>query len=355
MVQETSKSGDFLRLQRQHGSSSWSNGHRGQLLILLMALLMLAAQLFTNLSLCQTVSLTAIPDASNDRTLGGSVELDVCASARASKSSATFFQSYGQCSSPDWAATQTMKRNDGNLTLSTVVPALKQNKEILMRLMESIARQTVPPDEVIVAMSDLGTVNENSFCESLLKDITNIVTKAPVKLICIGEKMLTSRARNLGSMSSTSELVSLMDADDIEYPIRNEVSKNVFECRGRNLKLFLHAFVKKMEEIPPAIPDGYKCAEEDTGVGKLTGPQLYDLLADSHERLWLHKTMHHGWPVVHRSVFNQVMWSPLNGKEDALFVRSVLYTFGPKVETAFYLNRPLGFYLQASESYRANN
>jgi hypothetical protein len=242
--------------------------------------------------------------------------------------------------------------------------------------MESIQNQTIPPDEVIVVMSDVGkpqaekeeeddtTKNNNSnnptppiFCQELVHNITQVYTQSPVKLLCIGARILASRARNMGAMSSTSEVLSFMDADDVEFPTRNEVSKNVFACHNRGqVKVFLHSFAKHYTtNIPPAIPPNLQCAEQQEGIETLTGDTLYDILHQSHKRLWLHAKMAHGWPVVHRSVFaHGVRYSSLNHAEDCVFVRDILYTFGRHPDTAIFLNRPLAFYLQASETYRAN-
>ena len=71
--------------------------------------------------------------------------LDVCAQARTIKTSATFYSWKRQCRSPDWLVSQTMKGEDGGLTLATIIPALKRDGyEIMLKLMESIEKETVP-------------------------------------------------------------------------------------------------------------------------------------------------------------------------------------------------------------------
>ena len=281
--------------------------------------------------------------------------LDVCARARTIKTSATFYSWKGQCRSPDWLVSQTMKGEDGRLTLATIIPALKRDGyEIMLKLMESIEMETVPPNEVVIALSDVGRDEENAFCNSFLKNLTDVFSKSPIKLICIGERMTAGRARNIAAKSSTSELLSMMDSDDTESPIRNEVSKNIFECRGGKLKIFLHSFFQSygQKKTPSAIPDGYKCAEHENGTELLLGEQLYDLLKVSHNRLWIHAPIHHGWPVVHRSVFTEVSYSSLYKGEDALFIRDVMYSFGRHNNTALFLKRPLGFYVKSGQSYK---
>jgi len=178
-------------------------------------------------------------------------------------------------------------------------------------------------------MSDVGRDEENAFCNSFLKNLTDVFSKSPIKLICIEERMTAGRARNIAAKSSTSELLSMMDSDDTESPIRNEVSKNIFECRGGKLKIFLHSFFQSygQKKTPSAIPDGYKCAEHENGTELLLGEKLYDLLKVSHNRLWIHDgSIHHGWPTVHRSVFTEVSYSSLYKGEDALFIRDVMYS-----------------------------
>jgi len=121
-------------------------------------------------------------------------------------------------------------KSSGRISLSTVVPAVKKNSQELIRLMQSIQAVTVPPDEVVIAMSGVGDDDGNLFCDTLLHKVTTVLTRSPIKLACLGEMLLAGPARNNGFMSSRSELISFMDADDAEFPIRNEVSKNIFAC-----------------------------------------------------------------------------------------------------------------------------
>lgn len=280
--------------------------------------------------------------------------LDVCSRVRESNTSVSFYSLDGRCKSPDWRMTQ-LTRQDGNLTLSTLVPALKNDGyEVVLKLLESIEKATVPPDEVVIAMSNVGKDENNTFCNGFLKELTQVYTKSPIKLICIGERRTAGIARNVAAKSSRGELLSMADSDDTEYPIRNEVTKNVFECHDRRLKLFLHGFSKRTQNTDSllAIPDGCECAEDEKGVKTVAGARLYDKLEKTHKIMALMEPgVTHGYPVVHRTVFEEAKYSSLYKGEDCLFLRDVLYSLGRNDEAAVFLNRPLIFYLKEGRAY----
>lgn len=255
-------------------------------------------------------------------------------------------------------------------------------------------QQTLPPNEVVIAFSGvfdhLGIAyadwipkdfesealnKAQHFCQDTLIYFSNYYTKAPIKLICIGERMSAGRARNLAAKASTMEILSFVDSDDTEYPIRNEVIHNLFRtrmsCRNNSnppLQMLLHGYrrnwphvyEKKRKYTSPelnlVLPNdaytGEQCVEQEKGAGVWDGYALYRELAKTIQKWSLVGGMAFGHPIVRRSVFRIASYSSLPHGEDSIFIRDYLYNVGPK-ESEFrvkFLCRPLTTYYGAGEA-----
>ena len=246
------------------------------------------------------------------------------------------------------------KRLKKYLSLSTCIPALATTaRDQLLPLLNSSLAQTVPADEIIIVVSDLGRLqihNEALWCHQLrgLMGPWN-----HIRLLCVGERLSAGRARNIASNIAGGEILSFVDADDLEMPIRNEVAKKTFAC-NRNLKLLLHGFHKiasKMKIIDPSFRS-LECNDwKLTGIFT-TGDILYDQLEKTQNRLWLFAGLHHGHIIIHRDVVESVHFSSLAQGQDSVFVRDVLYFLGRGNGTSLFINMPLTSYLRANQAYK---
>jgi len=264
-------------------------------------------------------------------------------------------------------------------TLTTCIPALFRDIETnLPTVLGSITAQTAPADEVIIVMSDVltsqyvgstvldpsSTTIGNQICmksyehlvEALKSD--NRAYNTPLRLVCIGERLTAGRARNVAGRLAGSSIVAFIDSDDLEYPERNEVVLNAFDCH-QNLRLFLHSCQRTEEprtyvETKMALGEikrSEKCSFfEKDGMEVVRGVELYDALQETHSRWWIRADIAHGHLVVHRSVLQHVHFSSIYHGEDSLMIRDILYQYGRNNEAAIFVNQPLTSYVKAANS-----
>lgn len=268
--------------------------------------------------------------------------------------------------------------NTRHHTLTTCIPAMFRDIETnLPNLLGSIAAQSAPANEVIIVMSDVptsqyvgsdvassSTTVGTQIClksyQHLLEALesNNADYNSPLRLVCVGERLTAGRARNVAGQLAGGNIVSFMDADDREYPERNQVVLNAFDCH-QNLRLFLHSCQRieephKHEQTEIALGDNKGSATcsffEKDGLEVVRGVELYDALQETHSRWWIREDIAHGHLVVHRSVLQHVHFSSIYHGEDSLMVRDILYQYGRSDEAAIFVNQPLTSYVKAGNS-----
>ena len=113
-----------------------------------------------------------------------------------------------------------------NLSVSLIIPTLNRSK-FLKRALESVMKQTVLPNEIIVV--DNGSTDGTK--KMIEKDFDNVNY-----IFC--EKQGVSKARNVGIKSAGKELICFLDSDDEWEPKKIEKQVNFF-LKNINCK-FLH-------------------------------------------------------------------------------------------------------------------
>ena len=290
-------------------------------------------------------------------------------------------------------------KRSSNFTLTTCIPALFRDvEENLPALLRSIAAQTVTADEVVIVISDVPAASFTSdanqtaaaaeareyssdtittdeigthVCQESYLHLRTILLDGSqndddrrhiaLRLVCVGERMTAGRARNVAGRLAAGDIISYMDADDLEYPERNQVVLSLFDCHP-NLKMVLHSCQRGLKphkyneqriiqyNNDTTTNDKYKCADEEEGLQVVRGISLYDSLQNTHQRLWLHADMAHGHLVVHHSVLQHVHFSSVYHGEDSIMVRDILYRYGRSDDSAIFINRPLTTYIQPSNA-----
>ena len=97
------------------------------------------------------------------------------------------------------------------------------NAEYFKMALDSIFKQTVIPDEVILVVD--GPVNED--INAVIIDFENIYET--FKVIRLQQNMGHGEARRTGLKACSNNLVAIMDADDICLPYRFEKQLNAFK------------------------------------------------------------------------------------------------------------------------------
>jgi len=109
--------------------------------------------------------------------------------------------------------------------VSTIIPCFKC-AETIERTVDSIAKQTLIPKEVIL-VNDAST----DHTIDILKKLQNIYGKEWIKIIDLKKNVGPGQARNLGWESATQDYLAFLDADDIWHPQKLEIQ---FSWMNRN-------------------------------------------------------------------------------------------------------------------------
>lgn len=251
-----------------------------------------------------------------------------------------------------------------SLTISTLVPGLPEDLESnLPALLQSMREQTQPTDEIIIVISNVQTLKDFShrggveWCRQAQQKLGE-----KVRVVCIAERLTAGRARNVAAHLASGTIFSFIDSDDLEFPIRNQIVRNMFGCYRKNLRVFIHGYVrnygeskhpydiqrKRHKDKSPYgyIPSGEECADEEDGVEVQRYAELREVLDATQERLWLSYYHAHGHVVVHRSVFDHFQFNTMAYGEDSVFIRDIVYGYGREKDAVVFLNRPLTTYYE---------
>ena len=107
----------------------------------------------------------------------------------------------------------------------TVVIPVRNRERLIARAIESVAAQTLPPDEIIV-VDDASTDRTVDIVERLSKSLKSL------KLISLKKNGGAAKARNIGIQNSKGDLIAFLDSDDVWYV--DKLSKQVREFDTNN-------------------------------------------------------------------------------------------------------------------------
>jgi Glycosyl transferase family 2 len=179
----------------------------------------------------------------------------------------------------------------------------------LFNLLDSIEKQTLKPNKVVVS------------CSSTNKNIHFCLTEYsfPIEIITIEENKNASENRNIAiSKLLDMDIVTFMDADDLMHPQRLEIITKVFE--ETDCDIVLHNFQEKEETTFESITDV---------TIKIDGLELHScgciIHTDNQYDEQIYK-IHHSQSSVKKEILYQVRYredKEYNRKEDCIFCADV--------------------------------
>jgi glycosyltransferase involved in cell wall biosynthesis len=102
----------------------------------------------------------------------------------------------------------------------TVVIPVRNRERLVARAIESVAAQTLPPDEIIV-VDDASTDRTIDVVESFSKSLKTL------KLISLTKNVGAAQARNIAVKNAKSDLIAFLESDDVWYA--EKLSRQVTE------------------------------------------------------------------------------------------------------------------------------
>lgn len=126
-------------------------------------------------------------------------------------------------------------------SISLCIPAIPRDLDsgCIFRVVQSARLQTVPPAEIIIALSN-STYEFGLRARSLLRRSAGHI---PLRVIRASELHFQATSRNNAILASSSDIISFIDADDEMHPNRLEIIRHMF-AEERHLKMFLHGYTE---------------------------------------------------------------------------------------------------------------
>ena len=201
-------------------------------------------------------------------------------------------------------------------TFGIAIPCYKPHIFKLKRCLESIEKQTVRPNTVVVVCSS--------------SEPTDIPAdwnfSFPHKIITRLDRRNAAQNRNEAVRHLSTDIVSFFDADDIMYPNRIEILK---QCSS---DIILHSFTEETDEYIQKAPSYIR--------NQLTRAPSGCAILNSNA----HAKIHHAHVTCCRSILNSIQFreeKEFERREDAVFCGDVL---GIEGITNCYIPEPLSYY-----------
>lgn len=113
------------------------------------------------------------------------------------------------------------------LKTSVIIPCHPKHAIQLYALLEEYAQQTVLPDEVVIALSEV-----NVIAPSLITELKNESWPFQLTIVTSEKKQFAGQNRNIACSHATGDIFICQDADDIPHPQRIEIICYFFEHHG---------------------------------------------------------------------------------------------------------------------------
>ena len=187
------------------------------------------------------------------------------------------------------------------LKVSVIIPCSPKHVKHLYSLLKIYESQTVLPDEVIISISELRTVDS-----SILNSLKKEKWMFSVVFLQSERKMFAGENRNNACKHARGDIFICQDADDLPHPQRIEIIKYFFEKFEVDHLLHHYIFSDKKLELSNNIAKIDYNFPRNFGEAWKVGPVTF------------------GNPVLHRKVFEKIQWSSKPRGQDVEF-NSLVY------------------------------
>ena len=231
--------------------------------------------------------------------------------------------------------------------ISVVVPCYPPHQKHIPKLLEQLNKQTLKPDEIIIALSEVG---EAEIKERL--DSWQGMTEIPLQVVGQAEKALAAVNRNYGALYVSSEYVLFLDADDIYHEKLIEVLHKYICIHEPDA--ILYYWTEDMFE-PNSEPVQQKFYESSALFDIAYPDKKRDSVGEMYNdnpAFMLEGKLHHGHVCVRYSVWQECPQDDLKGREDSVYVRALLWNWheaGRKTSGVIVIPEVLTYYEQSLE------
>ena len=236
-------------------------------------------------------------------------------------------------------------------SISLCIPAIPRDLDsgCIFRVVQSARLQTVPPAEIIIALSN-STYEFGLRARSLLRRSAGHI---PLRVIRASELHFQATSRNNAIIASSGDIISFIDADDEMHPNRLEIIQHMF-AREKRLKMFLHGYTEGHDL------KGWRHGNLSFTSGNLIGKEeLCKSEARTRHQPHLDLLVHHAHLSLRQNMLGGFHFDESEASyrnEDSLFVRDILVascTVSGSEENILFLDSPLSYY-ETSETRKAS-
>jgi len=208
----------------------------------------------------------------------------------------------------------------GEPEISVIVPCYHGHFHHLEGLLTELAKQTLIPDEVVVALSEADLIDPEE-----IVNLQNQEWPFCLKLITSSEKHFAGINRNIACENAEGNILICQDADDLPHVQRIEIIKRIFDLYHPDQ--VMHQYYRDSGEF-------YEWVIHDLD-------QLPFNWFRSWKRLLCYEgPIHHGNIAIKRSVLERVKWSQLRRGQDVEFNKKCI----ERLQNTLMVDLPLLIY-----------
>ena len=211
------------------------------------------------------------------------------------------------------------------MKISIVIPLYPPHFSYIPKILNQLEKQTIQPDEIIIAASEV--INQ----DELKKNINN----DKIILITSKDKQPVGINRNMGMNVANGDIILFMDADDIYHNEKIEITKYFFS--NYNCDLFLHSyhplfrkFYNKFIEMKlPTIKKNNEYLEDtellysQTFINSRDREKELGIKGDTNIKSKI--AIHHGVIAINKKIKEKYKYTDMIAGEDGKFCRDILF------------------------------
>lgn len=212
-------------------------------------------------------------------------------------------------------------------TISLCIPCYPPDTHELDKLMDSVRKLTVKPEQIIVGHSEMTEIEAKKL-EEKFSDLS-------IEVVATEKKQYAAANRNMAAQQNKCDYISFMDSDDVMLPFRFEILKNTIKEYQPKGILHSYYYIKLPNNPTREIKE------------VVDGVKIYDILKRTKTPQITDYIVHHGHITVHKETFQNVKQDTSDKYrigEDAKYVRDIVKFYGRKKDTMIFLDIPLSVY-----------